>query len=101
MQTGTLYHYMGTPQNRQVTVTGLLSKGERAFFRGEKDVDDPDGYKRNARYRARKRMNEIEEDLELLREAGQEDLVDDFLNRFEPTSQLEQRIDELEQILEE
>lgn len=92
---------MGTAQQSQHSVTtGILSKGERAFFRGEKDPSDPDGYKRNARYRARQRMNRIEKDLELLREAGQEDLVEEFYNRFSETTRLREEVEELREQVE-
>jgi len=60
----------------------ILSDGERAFFKGENEVKDLDGYQRNARNRARQRMDQIEVDLYVLREAGQEDLVEEFVNRF-------------------
>jgi hypothetical protein len=80
--------------------TGILSTGERDFFRGESDVDDPDGYRRNARHRARKRMDQIEEDLQVLKEAGQDDLVEEFYNRF-GRERLEREIEELRRELEE
>jgi len=90
---------MGTAQPTRVP-TGLLSNGERDFFRGESDVQDPDGYRRNARHRARKRMDQIEEDLEVLEEAGQEDLVEEFYNRF-GRDRLEREIEELREQIDE
>ena len=97
-----LHHYMGTPQQSRTRVsTGILSDGERAFFRGEKEVKDPDGYQRNARYRARQRMDQIEEDLDVLREAGQEDLVEEFVNRFGRVERLEREVQELRAKLDE
>lgn len=78
--------------------TGILTKGQRAFLRGEKDVADPEGYRGNIRYRTRKRMDRIEQDLVLLREAGEDDLVEEFYNRFDRVGRLE---DELEQLREE
>jgi hypothetical protein len=81
--------------------TGILSDGERAFFRDEKEVEDPDGYQRNARYRARQRMDQIEEDLEVLRESGQEDLVEEFVNRFGRVERLEREVEELREKLDE
>jgi len=90
----TEYLSMGTAQPTRVP-TGLLSNGERDFFRGESDVQDPDGYRRNARHRARKRMDQIEEDLEVLGEAGQADLVEEFYNRFGRDRRLEREIEEL------
>ncbi|WP_152418620.1 hypothetical protein [Halorubrum distributum] len=93
---------MVTPQRTQTRVsTGILSDGERAFFNGEKPVNDPDGYKRSARYRARQRMNQIEEDLDVLREAGQEDLVEEFVNRFGRVERLEREVEELRSKLDE
>ena len=91
---------MGTPQHRRMP-TGILSTGERDFFRGESDVDDPDGYRRNARHRARKRMDQIEEDLQVLKEAGQDDLVEEFYNRFGRDKRLEREIEELRRELED
>ena len=39
-----MHHYMGTQQQSRIQVsTGILSDGERAFFKDEKDVEDPDG----------------------------------------------------------
>jgi len=90
-----------TPQDTTRVTTGLLSKSEREFFRGDNKVEDPDGYRRNARYRARKRIDQVEDDVKLLREVGEEDLVEEFLNRFRRTRELERRIEELEAELEE
>lgn len=93
---------MGTPPQLRARVsTGILSDGERAFFRGEHDVKDPDGYTRNARYRARKRMDQIERDLETLREHGQEDLAEEFYNRFSRVERLERQIESLQEQLDE
>jgi len=92
---------MGTQQQSRIRVsTGILSDGERAFFKDEKDVEDPDGYQRNARYRARQRMDQIEEDLEVLREAGQEDLVEEFVSRFGRVERLEREVERLRDELE-
>ena len=93
---------MGTKQHSRIRVsTGILSDGERAFFRDEKDVEDPDGYQRNARYRARQRMDQIEEDLEVLRDAGQEDLVEEFVSRFGRVERLEREVERLRRELNE
>lgn len=93
---------MGIAQQSRTRVsTGILSDGERAFFRGQKEVGDPDGYERNARYRARQRMDQIEEDLDVLREAGQEDLVEEFVSRFGRVERLENEVEELRQQLED
>lgn len=92
---------METPQHSRTRVsTGILSDGERAFFKGEKTVEDPDGYKRNARYRARQRMDQIEDDLDVLREHGQEDLVEEFVNRFGRVERLEREVEALREQLD-
>ena len=67
----------------------------------EKEVEDPDGYQRNARYRARQRMDQIEEDLDVLRDAGQKDLVEEFVNRFGRVERLEKEVEELRSKLDE
>lgn len=96
-----MHHYMGTHQQTQTTVPrGLFSNAERAFLRGENEVEDPDGYKRNLRHRAKKQMDRIEDDLELAEEAGQEDLVDEFHNRFSRYKQLEREVQRLRSELE-
>lgn len=93
---------METGQRTRTPVsTGILSDGERAFFQGEKEVNDPDGYKRNARYRARQRMDQIEEDLDVLREHGQEDLVEEFVNRFGRVERLEREVEALREQLDD
>jgi hypothetical protein len=92
---------METPQHgTQRVSTGILSKSERAFFQGDHDVQDPDGYRRNARHRARKRMEQIEQDLEVLREAGEDDIVAEFYENFGRVGRLEQEIEELRAKLE-
>lgn len=91
---------MGTPQSTERMSTGLLSEGERGYFQGEKEVEDPDGYRRNARYRARQRMDQIEKDIEVLKAAGEDDLVDEFFNRFGRVRQLEQEVERLREQIE-
>jgi hypothetical protein len=75
--------------------TGILTEGEREFLRGEKDVENPGGYRSNVRYRAKQRMDQIEEDLEVLREAGEDDLVEEFFGRFGRVQRLEREVEEL------
>lgn len=74
---------------------GIFSDAERAFLRGEKDIEDPDGYRRNLRYRARQQMDRIEDDLELAEEAGRDELVDEFHNKFSRYKQLEREVERL------
>lgn len=63
-----------------VTTTGLLSDGQRAFLRDDRDeeVADPDQYERKIRHQARKRAANMGTDLELLERTGHEDIVAEF-----------------------
>lgn len=87
-------------QPHQMT-TGILSPKEREFFRGENEVENPSGYRGNARYRARNRMEQIERDLEVLKEAGEDDIVEEFYSRFSRVGELERKVERLENELEE
>ena len=87
--------------SNQAVSRGLLTKSEREVLRGEKDDVDEDSYIYNIRTRARKRMNELEDDLELLEEAGEDELVRDFFQRFGKVERLEREIEALEQRLDE
>lgn len=85
-----------TEQAEHPTVSrGLLTPGEREFLRGEKDVENPDAYLYNIRSRFRERMNELDDDLELLRAAGEDELVDDFFQEFGRVERLEREIESL------
>lgn len=80
---------------------GLLTKADRAFFKGGRDPENPDARRSDIRYNIKQRMNRIEEDIRILREAGEDDLVAEFYDRFGRTSQLEKRVRELEAQLED
>lgn len=95
------YHYVGMAQQARAMGTGILSDSERAVLRGEKEVEDRDGYISNARYRARKRMDQIEKDLQVLKEAGEDDLVDEFYSRFSRVSELQREVEQLREQLDE
>jgi hypothetical protein len=98
---GTEYRYMDSVSQTDAHVpTGILTDGEREFLRGESDVEDPAAYRSNIRYRAKKRMSRIEEDLDVLREHGEEELVEEFFNRFGRVQRLEREIEALRAELE-
>lgn len=89
---------MGTqpePAARERVSRGLLTDGEREFLRGEKEVADPDGYRYNTRSRFRARMKRLDEDLEILREAGEDELVEEFYDKFGRVERLERELEEL------
>jgi hypothetical protein len=76
---------------------GLLTEGEREFLRGEKtDIDDPQGYRYNVRSTFRARLEMLEQDLELLKEAGEDDLVEEFHSTFDKVERLQDRVESLE-----
>lgn len=76
---------------------GLLTQAERDFLRGDKDVSDPEGYRYNVRSRFRSRLDKLQEDLELLEAAGEDDLVEEFHATFDKVERLEQRLESLEE----
>ena len=86
---------------RERVSRGLLTSGERDFLTGEKDVSDPDGYLYNTRSRFRSRMEKLEEDLEILREAGEEELVEEFYDKFGRVERLERELHELRSELDD
>lgn len=57
---------------------GLLTADDRALFQGEKDVENREKALRERRYNVRRRIEHIAEDLEILREAGEDELVEEF-----------------------
>lgn len=80
---------------------GLLTKAQREFLRGEKNDVDEDSYRYNLRSDFRARMDNLEEDLELLRESGEEKLVEEFNARFDRVGKLEEELEDLRDQLDE
>jgi hypothetical protein len=80
---------------------GLLTEAERAFLRGEKDSVDEQQYRYNVRSNFRSRMEQLSEDLELLREAGEDDLVEKFYAEFSRVERLEKELEALRAELED
>lgn len=80
--------------------TGLLTDNQRAFLRGEKDVENPDQYERNLRHRASQRVEQMAEDLAVLEEHGHDDIVAEFyyeVDRIERLRrELNTRLDDLD-----
>ena len=79
---------------------GLITDGERAVVRGEKE-DASKSYEYNIRHRIRSRMDLIRHDVELLEEHGYEDLASEFRDMYDPMKQLENRVEELEEKCED
>lgn len=85
---------------RHMQNRGLLTADDRAFFEGDKDVDDPMETRRQKRYNVRQRIERLSEDLDILREAGENDLVSDFydeVGRLEQIDALKEQVERLEQ----
>lgn len=79
---------------------GLLTDDDRRFFRGEKDIDPDGAQARNKRSRVRRRIENIAEDLEILREAGEDDLVATFEDETGAYARLDERLQEVEEFME-
>lgn len=80
---------------------GLLTKAQREFLQGDKPDVDQDNYLYRIRSDFRARMDELEEDLEILREADQNELVEEFFDRFGRVERLEREIEELRKKVED
>lgn len=80
---------------------GLMTADDRAFFRGEKDVDDEDKVAREKRYNIRRRLEKISDDLEILREAGEDSVVEDFYEETGRYERLEKKVKSLERELDD
>lgn len=79
---------------------GLLTEDDRLFFQGERDVDDRNKKASEIRYRVRRRMENLEQDIEILREAGETRLVEEFYEKLGRYERLERQIEELQQQIE-
>jgi DNA replication protein DnaD len=80
---------------------GLLTKAQREFLQGNKPDVDAESYRYRTRSDFRNRMDRLEEDLELLREADEDDLVTEFYERFGRVKRLQREVDELREKLAE
>jgi len=76
---------------------GLLTKRDREKLQSEEDLERRDAL----RYNIRQRMENLEEDLQILREAGEEDLVDEFYEMFGREGEDNHRLEKLEREVEE
>lgn len=88
------------PEGEVVQNRGLLTEDDRQFWRGEKDVDDPDKTAREKRHNVRKRISRIVTDLQILSEAGETDLVNEFHAETDRGATVDDRVERLEEQLE-
>lgn len=79
---------------------GLLTGDDRDFFTGRKDVDDAQKVAYEKRFNVRKRIEHIAEDIEILREAGEDDLIAKFYDKTGRHRELESEIQALREELE-
>lgn len=89
-----------SPEDATVMSRGLLTKAEREFLRGEKEDVNQQNYRYNTRSNFKSRMDKLEEDLQLLRDAGEDDLVEEFYRRFGRVERLQKEVDRLRKELE-
>ncbi len=83
------------PQRQTVQNRGLLTEDDREFFLGEKDTSDPDKTRREKRHNVRERIKNITEDLEILADANETDLVNEFHGETDRNSKIETELSEL------
>lgn len=86
-----------TDNGRRMENRGLLTADDRAFFREKTAKSNPEQARRDKRSNVRKRIERIEEDLELLQAAGEGDLVEEFYARLGRHERLEERLRDLEE----
>lgn len=80
---------------------GLLTEDDRAFWRGEKDVDDYAQAAARKRYHINQRIDRLEEDIKILRQAGEDEVVSNIYQAVGRFEQLEQEIEELRDLIED
>lgn len=80
---------------------GLLTEDDRAFWRGEKDVDDHAQAAARKRYHVNQRIDRLEEDIKILRQAGEDEVVSNIYQAVGRFEQLEQEIEELRDLIED
>lgn len=88
-------------QRESVQNRGLLTDDDRAFFQGDKESDDPDKTRREKLYNVRRRIEHIAEDIDILREAGEDETAEkvyDAIGRYE---RLERQVRDLQQQLDQ
>ena len=88
-------------EEERVQNRGLLTSDDRAFFEGEKDTDTPDKTRREKLYNVRRRIEHIAEDIDILREAGEDETVEKFYGEIGRYERLEKQLRELEQKVED
>jgi hypothetical protein len=80
---------------------GLLTGDDRDFFQGRKDVNDPEKVAREKRFNIRRRIEHIAEDIEILREAGEDEVLAKFHEETGRHSHLESEIQALREQLDQ
>ena len=91
-------------ESRDSVSRGLLTDAEREYLRGEKDmteIEDPDAYRYRVRSNFRKPMERLDEDIKMLRAAGEDDLVREFHEKFGRVERLEREVERLRDELAE
>lgn len=90
----------GLMANVSAVPVTLITDAEREFLRGEKDVEDPEQYRRTIRYRVRQRAEQYPSDLMLLQEEGHDDLVALFYGQIVQDIRLRSDLRELQQSID-
>ena len=101
LSTARMTPYMATgPEAVSEMSRGLLTNTDRKILRGEVDSDRLASRRSNVRYSFRERMDQLEEDLDILRECDEEQLLAEFNDRFGRVGRLQREVEELREQLD-
>lgn len=87
---------MQTGSNDSLRNRGILTRADREFLDGNRDVENPQHRRYELRSNVRKRVENLKRDLQYLREHGEDELADEVLNELSPQRRLEERVSRLE-----
>jgi hypothetical protein len=79
---------------------GILTEDDRSFFRDEKSVEEEDKMRAEKLFNIRERIEHLNEDVDILTEAGEDETVKLLYGTLERYERLEQQLQEIQQQLE-
>lgn len=80
---------------------GLLTDDDRAFFKGERPTDDPDKTRREKLFHIRRRIEHMNDDIDILRDAGEDEAVQYLYTVVGRYERLERKLNDLQNQLDE
>lgn len=88
------------PDGRLMENRGLLTDDDRRFFQGDKTVSNPDQTRHEKAYNIRQRIQNLATDIDILRNADEDGLVDAFYAETNRNERLRQQLEDLQQKLD-